>query len=100
MRRFIGYMFLLGCMPIFAFRDPTQPPSHIRSVSKKGEENREFVLNAVIHGKKRLFTVINGKKLTVGDKISGSTVIKIEKTRVHLKRGKKIIILSFSGIQR
>ncbi|MBL4827213.1 MAG: hypothetical protein JKY66_05795 [Spongiibacteraceae bacterium] len=65
--------------------DPTRP-AHYHSKKSKAP----LKLESILFSNTRKVAVINGSLVTEGDRIEDSTVLKINKDRVRLKRNGKI----------
>jgi hypothetical protein len=64
--------------------DPTMPPLFDGVVIAQGKSS--LVLQAVIKQSGQRYAVINGQKLTVGEKIADATVRVIESARVEVEK--------------
>ena len=67
--------------------DPTQPPNAVSGI--KGTHGASslprWVLNTIVIATDRRVATINGKRVVVGDQISGATVLAIEPSWVKLQ---------------
>jgi MSHA biogenesis protein MshK len=76
-------------------KDPTQPPNYrqkgVTGVGTKAAP--KWVLSSTLISPARRLATINGKTLTVGERIGDARVLTIESARVSLLDGNKEIIL-------
>ncbi len=63
-------------------RDPTRPykPAAVRKAIQPS-----FVVNAIFVSSRRQVAVVNGQRVTVGDRIDGAVVTDIEKHQITLE---------------
>ncbi len=79
-----------------ALRDPTRPyavapvvttPTGVRAIAKA----TGFSVTAILVSEKRRVAIVNGKRVSEGDKVDGATVVKILADRLRLNlHGKEI----------
>jgi len=84
-----SFTLLMITISTYALRDPTRPPDYSH-ISGEKISSDELTLNGIIYSRNRAFAIINGQRLKIGDMISGSKLIKIEKTTVDIERNGKI----------
>ncbi|MDH5547851.1 MAG: MSHA biogenesis protein MshK [Gammaproteobacteria bacterium] len=74
-------------------RDPTAPDPDgapkVHTPTQKKLDNSLLVLQQILLSQNRKTAVINGKALSIGDKITGATVISISHNSVVLQKGQK-----------
>ena len=88
------YLIVLFIVLLFghvaaAMTDPTRPSGYVAAKASSGK----LVLESVLVSEQRTVAVINGKPLSVGEKIESAKVLTIAKDQVRLQRAGKIIVL-------
>jgi len=86
-----------------SLRDPLRPLGY--QSSGQGSKQRQQVkaktaewhLDGVLIASDRSVAMINGRALQIGDLLEGYKLVKIEQTRVTLKRKKQKVVLHRSG---
>jgi hypothetical protein len=71
--------------------DPTRPPTAESKpvyVKPRVTKPDELLLSAVINSGARKVAIINGKPLSVGERIENSTVVAIASGKVHLRKSR------------
>ena len=70
--------------------DPTRPPGY-RLVLPYGKQSRapNWYVNAIRISPNQRMAIINGRRVTVGDKVDGAVVVEILPTKVRLRHNKK-----------
>lgn len=75
--------------------DPTRPPQRfIAPVASGSVEPKSWQLGSILIAPQRRVAVINGRPLSVGDRVGGAKVIGIEPDRVRLRQGSKEFVLN------
>jgi len=79
---------LCAMAPAGAVEDPFRPPASAVAPSTSAAEDRpvELQVSMILHGPGRSSAVIDGRTLSVGDRIQGFTVAAIRQNRVILDR--------------
>ncbi len=88
---FIGLLLLSISAPVVAdevLRDPTRPYA-ARTARSLGTP--EFTVNAIFSSAERAVAIVNGQRVTVGERVDGATVVSIEKNQLVLTIGGKSI---------
>ncbi len=84
--------------------DPTRPPSHRLPAKTSIGINAapKWVLSSTLIAPARRLATINGKTVSIGQRIGTAKVISIEPSQVALKEGNKKIVLHLlpNGIKR
>ena len=75
--------------PVMAMTDPTQPSGYTPARSAQ-----ILTLDSVLISAQRRVAVINGKAVTVGERVAGATVVSIQPQRVVLQRAGKNFALT------
>lgn len=70
--------------------DPMRPPTAIPQVPVTAKKDVQFYLSSTLIAEGRRIAVINGKKVSVGDRINGARVEEIMPARVKLRLAGKI----------
>lgn len=103
------FAIVLSCWPAAArladtavLSDPTRPPDHaeIRVFFGSGDENpvdTAFQLQSVLISNQRRIAIINGRRLSEGDRIENAKVSRIEAGRVVMQRDGQSFILNISS---
>lgn len=86
---FVLLLALLSVQVTQAMTDPTRPSGFVPAKTSK----EKLVLESILISDQRQVVVINGKALTVGEKIESAKVLTIANDSVRLQRGGKIIVL-------
>lgn len=74
--------------------DPTRPPQRfIAPVASGSVEPKSWQLGSILIAPQRRVAVINGRPMSVGDRVSGAKVVAIESNQVRLRRGSKEFVL-------
>lgn len=79
----------------FAITDPMQPPNMRGSSIKNISQNKiaKWRLTSILIGQKRRHAMINGKILSIGEKVNGAKLIDIQPAVVTLNFKNKNIII-------
>lgn len=87
--------FLAG--PVIALDDPTRPPGYALPSSKGGASGPFWHVSAIRIAAKNKSAIVNGRTVSVGNRVDGATVIDIEPTEVTLKKaGKQFSVRLFA----
>lgn len=74
--------------------DPTRPPQRfIAPVASGSVVPKNWQLGSILIAPQRRVAVINGRPLSVGDRVSGAKVVAIESDQVRLRRGSRDFVL-------
>jgi len=77
--------------------DPTMPPDAQYRQQRAGTKAApEWVLTSTIIASARRLATINGKTVSVGDRVGGARVIRIEPTQVALRQNHRDIVVALS----
>jgi len=84
--------------------DPTRPPSHRLNATKSVgiKAAPKWVLSSTLIAPARRLATINGKTVSIGQRVGTAKVVSIEPSQVALKEGNKKIVLYLlpSGMKR
>ena len=101
--KFTGYLLLY--MIVFCqvnanaetLVDPTMPPGIEFTQHRAGIKTApKWVLTSTLIASTRRVATINGKTVSVGDRIGGARVIQIEPSQVALRQGTRHIVVKLS----
>lgn len=81
----IGLVALLSAAPVFA-GDPTLPPTEQLVGDAVTQAPETLQLQAILRGPSRASAVINGQKLTVGDRLGDARVLAVRAHSVVIER--------------
>lgn len=74
--------------------DPTRPPQRFFAPLASGPVvQKSWQLGSILIAPQRRVAVINGRPLSVGDRVSGAKVVAIESDRVRLQQGSREFVL-------
>jgi len=97
--------YVLFCLTIFwhvsgygeGLIDPTQPPGvHLPGKIAGTKSAPQWVLTSTLIAPARRLATINGKTVSVGERIGGARVMRIEPARVSLRKGTRQIVVQLS----
>lgn len=76
-------------------KDPTRPPTlkQVKKPPKAARKPLRWVLGSTLVSGQRRTAVINGRVLSVGERIAGARVLEIQPSRVRLRRNGRDITL-------
>jgi MSHA biogenesis protein MshK len=97
--------YALFCLTIFwhgngfceQLSDPTRPPGTQIAAKRAGTKAApRWILSSTLIAPTRRLAIINGKTVTVGEKVGGAEVMRIEPARVSLQEGGKQLVLKLA----
>lgn len=77
-----------------ALDDPMRPPGSAGFAAGTASGGPQFVLSSTLIARERRSAVINGRRVGVGDNISGARVIEIQPSQVRLQHQGRQLTLS------
>jgi len=69
-------------LPAPSAKKPEDPPAKVAAV-----EFPDLKLQGIIRGKKKVSVIVNGKTLSLGDRIEGAFLLKIDQESVTFEKG-------------
>lgn len=97
--------YILFCLTIFwhlsahseELTDPTRPPGIKMPGKLAGTKSApRWVLSSTLIAPARRLATINGKTVSVGERVSGAEVMTIEPARVSMRKGNKDFVVELS----
>jgi len=98
----IGLLIIIGMLPLIVWGQSTQLQDPTKPLDFRATQSEKLILNAIITSNQgdRRIVIINGKPLTLGEKVNGYEVKDISSHEVVLSKGQqqKTLKLSQYGI--
>lgn len=95
-----GLLVPAGRVDAASLPDPTRPPQRfIAPAASSPVVTDSWQLGSILIAPQRRVAVINGRPLSVGDKVGGAKVVAIEPGQVRLKRGSRVIMLDLLPVR-
>ena len=85
------------CAKAGGLDDPTRPPGKRAQSSAGKQKSSHWRLASTLISPERRSAIINGRRVSVGDRVSGARVMEIHPAWVKLKTSKGVIQLSLSS---
>jgi MSHA biogenesis protein MshK len=88
-----------GALAADVLDDPMRPP-HLTAVeaARPAAKPAGYTLSSVVIGADRRVAVVNGRTVTVGDRVGAATVIDIQPSTVALARGGDRFVISLVAL--
>lgn len=103
-RRQVAVLILSGLLVVLmpagrgsaaSLPDPTRPPQRFISPAAPGSAvPKSWQLGSILIAPQRRVAVINGRPVSVGDRVNGAKVVAIESNQVRLQRGSREFVVN------